>query len=126
MHVCTHETLFCCHVHHGLHKLHSRILVCTSTRVFPHILHVSLACTLAWNIYTQVIYSHACVLTTTSRRAYLIGLGPMILIVLHFQIIYSELQRYTDDHIYSNTLVYLERFMNLERGCFVKQYRYCS
>ena len=33
---------------------------------------------------------------------------------------------YTGDHMYSNTLVHLERFKNLERGFFVKQYGYCS
>ena len=28
--------------------------------------------------------------------------------------------------MYSNTLIHLERFKNLEKGFFVKQYGYCS
>ena len=46
-----------------------------------------------------------------------------MLTVLHF---YGELRRYTDDRVYSNTLVHLGRFKNLERGFFIKQYGYCS
>ena len=34
---------------------------------------------------------------------------------------YTFKLRYTDDHVYSNALVHLEHFKNLERG-FVKQY----
>ena len=31
-------------------------------------------------------------------------------------VIYSELRKYADDHVYSNTSVHLEHFKNQERG----------
>ena len=108
----------------GLHELHLSILVHVSTHVFlTHFtcfidVHSGLA-------YTQGIHSYivnkicACILTTIPWRAYV----PFDLVMLTVTLsnkFYSELRRYTDDHMYSNTLVHLERRF------FVKQYSYCS
>ena len=60
--------------------------------------------------YTRVIRSKHAYLLLHYREHTLV-----MLTVLHFLIIYGELRIYTDDHVYSNTLVHLECFERIFR-----------
>ena len=118
---------------HVLHKLHSCILVCTkckcilvctSMRVFP----THFTCFIGVHSgleYTSVIHSKA----NMCMRVYLHTTPPQSYRFRASNVNSANkfmLWKYTDDHVYSNTLFHLERFKNLERGFFAKQYGYCS